>query len=131
MEIWSLSAPQPGLHLRASVSVWFFLEALSTSFPYVASAQIEEFFHDYNVGGIIDLNVGDGKTAMVAIKRNASLVGITYNEYHREQLYLRLESEVFREMQSPESSLYEVGLVNLLGTKKRKVITLAFWSRSL
>ena len=68
---------------------------------------------------------------MVAIKRNASLVGITYNEYHREQLYLRLESEVFREMQSPESSLYEVGLVNLLGTKKRKVITLAFWSRSL
>ena len=93
-------------------------------------AKIEEIFHDYNVSAMLDLNVGDGKTAMVAIRRNASLVGIAFNEYHKDQLYLRLEAEVFKEMQNPESSLYEVGLVNLLGAKKRKaVILLVFLER--
>ena len=73
---------------------------------------------------MIDLTVADGKTAMVAIRRNASLVGITFNDYHKEKLYQKLEAEVFREMQNPESPLYEAGLVNLLGKKRKGVSAL-------
>ena len=73
---------------------------------------------------MIDLTIGDGKTAMVAIRRNASLVGITFNEHHSEKLYQKLEAEVFKDMQNADSPLYEVGLVNLLGKKRKTVRTL-------
>ena len=83
-------------------------------------SKIDELFYDFNICAMIDLNVGDGKTAMVAIRRNASLVGITYNDYHKEQLHMRLEAEVFKEMQNPESPLYEAALVSLLGNNKKR-----------
>ena len=73
---------------------------------------------------MIDLTVGDGKTALVAIRRNASLIGVTFNELHRERLYQKLEADVFREMQDAESPLYEVGLVSLLGKKRKGVCAL-------
>ena len=70
---------------------------------------------------MLDLSVGDGKTCMLAIKRRAELVGITFNDAHKEGLYRRLESQVFREFQNADSPLYEAGLVQLLG-KKRKAV---------
>ena len=73
---------------------------------------------------MLDLSVGDGKTCMLAIKRRAELVGITFNEFHKEQLYRRLESQVFREFQNADSPLYEAALVQLLGKNKRKAVPL-------
>ena len=84
---------------------------------------MEEFFHAYNIQCMLDLSVGDGKTCMLAIKRRAELVGITFNDHHKEGLYRRLEAQVFQEFQKADSPLYESGLVQLLG-KKRKAVPL-------
>ena len=70
---------------------------------------------------MLDLNVCDGRTCMAAIKSGASLVGVAFNQAHIDLLYERLECEVFREFQQPDSGLYEASLVSLLGpSKKRK-----------
>ena len=74
---------------------------------------------------------------MAAIKSGASLVGVAFNQAHIDLLYARLESEVFREFQQPDSGLYEASLVSLLGpSKKRKpnhgevMVFVFFYSRA-
>ena len=93
--------------------------------------KIDELFAGYNVGYLLDLNAGDGKTCVRAIMRGISVVAITFNKQHRDLLYAHLESEVFKAMQQPDSELYEPGLLSLLGTKKRKnkvpSLRLNFW----
>ena len=110
--------------------------------------EVDEFFHSYNIGYMIDLSVGlmvckllpfervrripscrflpilinqgDGKTCLAAIKRRAAIVGVTFTDEHKEQLYRRLETQVFAEFQNPESSLFEPALVSILGSNKKR-----------
>lgn len=66
---------------------------------------------------------GDGKTAIVAIRRRCSFVGVCFTEEHKQSLYQRLESVVFTDMQTPDSVLFEPGLLAVLGKKgKRKAM---------
>ena len=69
---------------------------------------------------MLDLSVGDGKTCMVAIKRNASLIGVCFNDDHKDALYARLEAEVFNQFQKADSKLYEPALANILGGQKKR-----------
>ncbi|CAE7561395.1 Gyltl1b, partial [Symbiodinium necroappetens] len=62
----------------------------------------------------------DGKTAIVAIRRRCSFVGICFTEEHMTRLYQRLESVVFADMQTPDSVLFEPGLLAVLGKKQNK-----------
>ena len=72
------------------------------------------------MGYLLDLNVGDGKTCLAGIMRGISVVGIAFNDAHRENLYEYLEAEIFKAMQDASSPLYESALTALLGKKKRK-----------
>ena len=69
---------------------------------------------------LVWLVTGDGKTCLTAIRRRASLVGLTFTDEHTNMLYRRLETKVFADMQCADSPLYEPALVALLGSKKRK-----------
>ena len=84
--------------------------------------EVEELLYDFNVGYLLDLSVGDGKTCMAAIRNRIGLIGVAFNEHHQERLYEHLETQVFREMQVPDSTLYEPGLVSVVGGKKRKAV---------
>ena len=69
---------------------------------------------------MLDLSVGDGKTCMVAIKRNASLIGVCFTNDHRDALYARLETEVFNQFQKADSKLYEPALASILRCHKKR-----------
>ena len=88
---------------------------------------MDELFANFNIGYLLDLNAGDGKTCFTGILRGASVVAVAFNEKHRDLLYARLESQVFKSMQDPDSPLYEPGLLSLVGgkSKKRKGATAA------
>ena len=48
----------------------------------------------------------DGKFAYQALTNRIGYVGITFNEFHSEQLWKKLRAELMDDMKNPESKMY-------------------------
>ena len=57
---------------------------------------------------------GDGKTAMAALERQKMCCLLACTPEHAKWLKHRLQAQVFKKFQDPQSKLHKPGLVNLL-----------------
>ena len=52
------------------------------------------------------------------MKYKRPYTGVCFNAFHAEQLYLRLQQQVFKAMRDEDDPLFEPGLASLLKSKK-------------
>ncbi len=81
-----------------------------------------ELMHSYDAVAFISLSAGEGKAALEAIKRRIPYFGVTCTETHSRWLLSRLEALVFKSFQNPEDTLFQPGLVGILGCEDDKAV---------
>ena len=89
-------------------------------FHTVPMALFDELYHAVDAVAVLGL-ASDGKAAIAALERRIPFFGLSFTPDHSSWLTKRLESQVFKRFQDPQSKLYQAGLSLLLtgppGTK--------------
>ena len=74
--------------------------------PEMAPALVEEFVHSCNVKGIIDLTMGPGTWAKVAVERSIPYFGVALSSLHKTSMFTYLEEHTRSMTQNEASPLY-------------------------
>ena len=77
----------------------------------MAPALVDEFVHSCNVKGIIDLTLGPGTWAKVAVERSIPYFGVVLSSFHKTSMYSYLEEHT-RSLTQDEASLLYLGTRN-------------------
>ena len=65
-----------------------------------------ELCHMFFAKLVVDLSPMDGKFAYAAVSNRIGYVGITFNEFHAQQLMMKVQEQVMNDMKDPSSKLF-------------------------
>ena len=82
-------------------------------FHSVPQALFDELCHSHDAVAFIGM-AGDGKAALTALERRLPFFGLSFTPEHTAWLTKRLEAQVFKRFQDPQSKLYQSGLSVIL-----------------
>ena len=81
-------------------------------FHAMPSRLFEELLHSVDAVAVIGL-AGDGKLALAALERRLPFFGLTFTSEHTKWLTKRLEGQIFKRYQNPNSKLYQPSLTKI------------------